>query len=76
MDEIEKGLYEKAEASIKEMLENCGYEGEMRKVFKEGAKAGAKLMQELLQEAYKHIILDAEYGDIWEEWKKENLCEN
>lgn len=76
MEELEKRIYEKVEVRTKEMLENCGYEGEMRKVFKEGAKAGAKLMQELLQEVYEAILTDAGYADLVEKWKAENKCEN
>ena len=76
MNEFEKRLNETAKVRIKQMLENSGYEDEMRKVFKEGAKAGAKLMQELIQEAYEAILTDAGYADLLEKWKAEHECEN
>lgn len=75
MDEIEKKFNEEAKARVKQMLENCGYTGEERKIFKEGAKAGAKLMQELLQEECEDILIAEGYGDRLEKWKAENECE-
>lgn len=75
MNEIEKKFSEKARAGVTQMLVNCGYTGEERKIFKEGAKAGAKLMQELLQEGCEDILIAEGYGDRLEKWKAENECE-
>lgn len=75
MNEIEKKFSEKAKARIKQMLEDCGYTGEERMIFKEGAKAGAKLMQELFQEECEDILIAEGYGDRLEKWKTENECE-
>lgn len=76
MKKLDEKIYEIAKPLAKKVLDESGYEGEMRKVYKEGLKAGIKYVQELLKDVAITYLTDEGFKEHADKWMTENQCEN